>query len=44
LERKTVSENNTFVYYFAIEDYHVYVDISNKNSEKSVFKITAYNE
>lgn len=44
LEEKLVSENNTIVYYVTLENSHIFVDISNKNTDKSVYKLVAYNE
>lgn len=44
LERKKVNENNTFVYYLTLQNSNVYIDVSNKNSDQSIYKISAYNE
>ena len=44
LQTKTVSENNTYVYYLTLEKMKIYMNISNKNSPKSIYQVTAYNE
>lgn len=44
ISKKTVNENNTYVHYFPLDQAHVYVQVSNKNTDRSVFSMMAYNE
>lgn len=39
-----MNENNTFVYYLTLQNSNIFIDVSNKNSNQSIFKISAYNE